>query len=71
MRATAPSGNAAYEGRVGWSGELGYGVRDPEGGQAHEDAPAEVLFSDDHDLLGHDEDSHTRHDEPGAGHGGH
>ena len=33
MRATAPSGNAAYEGRVGWSGELGYGVRAPELGQ--------------------------------------
>jgi NADH-quinone oxidoreductase subunit I len=33
MRATASSGNAAYEGRVGWSGELGYGVRAPELGQ--------------------------------------
>ncbi len=27
MRATSPSGSAAYEGRVSWSGELGYGVR--------------------------------------------
>src|SRR5499426_864343 len=26
MRATAPSGQAVYEGRVGWSGELGFGV---------------------------------------------
>jgi NADH-quinone oxidoreductase subunit I len=34
MRATSPSGNAAYEGRVQWSGELGYGVRAPEGGQS-------------------------------------
>ncbi len=33
MRATAPSGPADYEGRVGWSGELGYGVRAPEVGQ--------------------------------------
>ena len=32
MRATSPSGNAAYEGEVQWSGELGYGVRAPEGG---------------------------------------
>jgi ferredoxin len=34
MRATSPSGNAAYEGEVQWSGELGYGVRAPEGGQS-------------------------------------
>ena len=29
MRATSPSGNAAYEGEVQWEGELGYGVRAP------------------------------------------
>jgi NADH-quinone oxidoreductase subunit I len=34
MRATSPNGSAAYEGRVQWSGELGYGVRSPEQGQA-------------------------------------
>jgi NADH-quinone oxidoreductase subunit I len=34
MRATAPAGNAAYEGHVSWSGELGYGIRAPEGGQS-------------------------------------
>jgi NADH-quinone oxidoreductase subunit I len=34
MRATSPNGAAAYEGRVQWSGELGYGVRAPEQGQA-------------------------------------
>jgi NADH-quinone oxidoreductase subunit I len=33
MRATSPSGVAAYEGRVNWSGELGFGVRAPEAGQ--------------------------------------
>jgi NADH-quinone oxidoreductase subunit I len=33
VRATAPNGNAAFEGKVGWSGELGYGVRAPEKGQ--------------------------------------
>jgi NADH-quinone oxidoreductase subunit I len=31
MRATSPSGAAQYVGTVGWSGELGYGVRPPEG----------------------------------------
>ena len=36
MRATSPSGNAAYEGRVAWSGELGFGVRAPERGQSGE-----------------------------------
>jgi NADH-quinone oxidoreductase subunit I len=34
MRATSPSGSAEYEGEVQWSGELGYGVRPPEGGQS-------------------------------------
>ncbi len=37
VRATAPSGAADYEGQVAWSGELGFGVKEPEGGQ-----PAEV-----------------------------
>jgi NADH-quinone oxidoreductase subunit I len=41
MRATAPAGNAAFEGRVAWSGELGYGVREPELGQEHEDPAPE------------------------------
>jgi len=41
MRATSPSGVAAYEGQVQWSGELGYGVRAPEGGQSpHRDDTA-------------------------------
>ena len=34
VRATAPGGSAAYEGTVGWSGELGFGVKDPEVGQS-------------------------------------
>ena len=33
MRATSPAGDADYEGRVNWSGELGFGVRPPEQGQ--------------------------------------
>lgn len=34
MRATSPSGDADYVGRVSWSGELGFGVRPPEQGQS-------------------------------------
>ena len=44
MRATSPSGDATYEGRVAWSGELGFGVREPEEGQTASEpttAPAE------------------------------
>ncbi len=41
VRATAPQGDASYENRVGWSGELGYGVRAPEGGQVAEAADEE------------------------------
>ena len=36
MRATSPSGDATYEGKVAWSGELGYGIREPELGQSAE-----------------------------------
>ncbi len=36
VRATAPNGSATYEGRVGWSAELGFGVRAPEKGQTAE-----------------------------------
>lgn len=34
MRATSPSGDADYEGKVSWSAELGYGIRPPEKGQS-------------------------------------
>jgi NADH-quinone oxidoreductase subunit I len=30
MRATSPGGDADFVGQVGWSSELGYGLRDPE-----------------------------------------
>jgi NADH-quinone oxidoreductase subunit I len=36
VRATSPSGAASFEGKVQWSGELGYGVRPPEAGQTAE-----------------------------------
>jgi NADH-quinone oxidoreductase subunit I len=38
MRATAPGGDPEFEGVVGWSGELGYGVRAPEPAQPERDA---------------------------------
>ena len=47
MRATSPSGAVEYEGDVQWSGELGYGVRPPEGGQ-----------SDSRNDVGHGEHLH-------------
>ena len=34
VRATAPSGDADYVGKVAWSGELGFGVKPPEQGQS-------------------------------------
>ncbi len=43
MRATAPSGRAAYEGIPGWSASAGIGLRPPERGQAG----AEVEEDDD------------------------
>ncbi len=38
MRATSASGDATFSGVVGWSNELGYGVRDPEAPQSEADA---------------------------------
>ncbi len=56
MRATSPSGSAAYTDTVAWSGELGYGVRPPE---AHrDDLPAGPATSIDD---GDDDDGHGAH----------
>ena len=49
MRATSPSGDASYEGKVGWSAELGYGVRAPEMGQSGEGGRAGAGESTDSD----------------------
>ena len=43
MRATAPGGSADFTGVIGWSGELGYGVRAAEPGQAVESAAAPAV----------------------------
>jgi NADH-quinone oxidoreductase subunit I len=54
VRATAPSGDADYEGVVAWSGELGFGVKAPELGQTapEPEPPAEVDEPDAHDHTG-------------------
>jgi len=49
MRATAPSGDSAFSGRVAWSGELGFGVRAPE---LPEGGAAELGSGDDVDDAG-------------------
>ena len=66
MRATSPSGAANFEGIVGWSGELGYGVRAPEAAQDAKDAitPAAGHSHDDHD----DHDDHADHADHDGGH---
>ncbi|MDH4363803.1 MAG: NADH-quinone oxidoreductase subunit NuoI [Acidimicrobiia bacterium] len=77
MRATAPSGRAVYEGVVGWSGELGYGVRAPELGQTAppDEADREAGTFDDHghsDAGAHGGHGHDDHGTPEHGdHGGH
>jgi NADH-quinone oxidoreductase subunit I len=54
VRATAPNGDADFVGRVAWSGELGFGVKEPELGIASydeldEDEPRDVEHADPHD----------------------
>ena len=53
VRATSPSGAAAFTGRVHWSGELGYGVRRPEAAQARADGDDEApeLQDPDDDIT--------------------
>ncbi|MDH4170050.1 MAG: NADH-quinone oxidoreductase subunit NuoI [Acidimicrobiia bacterium] len=53
MRATSPAGDADYVGTVGWSGELGYGVRAPEVGQFGEDPEPPAAEVDPVDEGGH------------------
>ena len=57
MRATAPGGDANFEGVVAWSGELGYGVRQPEGGQPGEAAAAAAAA----EAAAHDDDHGGHH----------
>ena len=79
MRATAPSGDASFEGVVGWSRELGYGLRAPEAAQDVKDAVtthAEMVDEHGHGPepdgpAGHDGLSHDETDPHTQGHGGH
>jgi NADH-quinone oxidoreductase subunit I len=52
VRATAANGDADYEGRVGWSGELGFGVKAPELGQTAPE-PAPVADPEQSEPSGH------------------
>jgi len=64
MRATSPSGSAAHTGAVAWSGDLVFGVRAGEAGQAHEDPEPEA--PDEH--ADHEHDGHDEHDHGGGHH---
>jgi NADH-quinone oxidoreductase subunit I len=69
VRATAPSGAAAYEGRVAWSGELGFGVKAPEGGQpAEAEAQARAVAALEAEARAHEATDDHDHDGPGGGH---
>ena len=53
VRATAPGGDRDFVGRVGWSGEPGFGVKAPEQGQtAPAPTPARGGGHDPHDSHG-------------------
>jgi NADH-quinone oxidoreductase subunit I len=79
MRATSPSGDARFEGVIGWSGELGYGLRAPELDQDAKDRSRTPEMVDEghghddhgHDDHGHDDHGHDDHGHDGQGHGGH
>ncbi len=69
VRATSPSGQAAYEGKVAWSGELGYGIRSPEQGQTADDE--DDADAADHSQHHHDDHDHGHDDEGHDDQGGH
>ena len=73
MRATSPSGDADYVGRVAWSGERGYGVRPPErgdGGEVGAFGPhGGAVPADDADEVGYGGPADRRPDDHGAGRG--
>jgi NADH-quinone oxidoreductase subunit I len=58
MRATASSGNPDYQNQISWSGELGYGVRDPEIGQHLSDVRDEADVSEEQYSSGDSRDQH-------------
>ena len=58
MRATSPAGDASFQGRVLWSGELGFGQRAPEPDQARRDARA-ATAAPRHAGHAHHDDEHA------------
>jgi len=58
MRATSPSGDHRFSGAVAWSGELGYGVRDAEGGQPLDAERRAAALNPAPADDGHDDDEH-------------
>lgn len=52
MRATSPSGDVNFEGIVAWANELGYGSREPEGGQPGENQSADGARGGDTAAVG-------------------
>jgi hypothetical protein len=66
MRATAAHGSVDQVGRVGWSGELGYGVRTAEPAQIDADHSARDGHAHDHDVA-HDDDAHAGEHTPAHG----
>ena len=71
MRATSPGGSADYQNSVAWSGELGYGVRPAEVGQAVVAAEIQDVVVAGHDDHGHDDPGHDDHGHDDHGHDGH
>jgi NADH-quinone oxidoreductase subunit I len=63
MRATSPSGDAAFIGEIGWSNELGHGLRTPEPQQAIADAPRDKTVK----TVGRGRGEETANDEPHGG----
>jgi NADH-quinone oxidoreductase subunit I len=62
MRATAPGGDADFVGIVAWAGELGYGVRAPEGGgRVDEQVAADLAPAAKDTDTAHDDHSHDDH----------
>ncbi|MBI2710434.1 MAG: NADH-quinone oxidoreductase subunit I [Actinobacteria bacterium] len=66
VRATAASGDASYEGKVAWSGELGFGVKPAEAGQT---AEVDQVPGSGEELVAHQEMVSTATGEPVAGFG--
>jgi NADH-quinone oxidoreductase subunit I len=60
VRATASGGDADYVGKVAWSAELGFGVKEPETGLASfDEQPEAVVSSEDEEIEDFPDDEHA------------